>query len=162
MKKTEPDAPDQHLEMGRLSFVWTALGAAGILALANRADAAQLSDVEQANVKLVTDFCAMAASRDVARVLPFFAPDVVYRMTEATPPVSGQDAFRVTAEKMFQSAERVEFKILNTFALGPIVINHRVDRFAMRRPMTWEGVGVFFVKDGKIKEWQDYTIKRDR
>jgi limonene-1,2-epoxide hydrolase len=32
----------------------------------------------------------------------------------------------------------------------------------MRQPMTWEGVGVFFVKDGKIKEWQDYTIKLDR
>ena len=27
---------------------------------------------------------------------------------------------------------------------------------------TWEGVGVFFVKDGKIKEWSDYTIRMER
>lgn len=25
-------------------------------------------------------------------------------------------------------------------------------------PVTWEGVGVFLVQDGKIKEWFDYTI----
>jgi limonene-1,2-epoxide hydrolase len=30
------------------------------------------------------------------------------------------------------------------------------------RPLTWEGVGVFYVKDGKIKEWSDYTIKVQR
>jgi limonene-1,2-epoxide hydrolase len=26
----------------------------------------------------------------------------------------------------------------------------------------WEGVGVFCVKDGRIKEWSDYTIRRLR
>jgi hypothetical protein len=26
------------------------------------------------------------------------------------------------------------------------------------RPLTWEAVGVFFVQDGEIKEWFDYTI----
>jgi limonene-1,2-epoxide hydrolase len=159
---THSETTESHVELERRAFLWTAVGLAGVLGGAARADAAQLSDVEKANVKIVTDFCAMAATRDVARVMPFFAPDVVYRMTETTPPVSGQDAFRATAEKMFRSAERVEFKVLNTFALGSIVINHRVDHFAMRQPMTWEGVGVFFVKDGKIKEWQDYTIKLDR
>lgn len=29
------------------------------------------------------------------------------------------------------------------------------------RSFTWEGVGVFFVKDGKIKEWSDYTIRME-
>ena len=152
---------DEGRELERRSFLWV-IGAAGILGAAIRAEAAQSSDAEKANVKLVTDFCAAASTRDVTRVMPFFAPDVVYRMTETTPPVIGQDALRVTADKMFQSAERVEFKVLNTFALGPIVINHRIDHFAMRQPMTWEGVGVFFVKDGKIKEWSDYTIKLER
>ena len=52
--------------------------------------------------------------------------------------------------------------MLDTAAAGPIVINHRVDRFMTSRPLTWEGVGVFFVKDGKIKEWSDYTIKVQR
>ena len=44
-----------------------------------------------------------------------------------------------------------------------MVINHRIDRFiSTTRPLTWEGVGVFFVKDGKIKEWFDYTIRVER
>jgi limonene-1,2-epoxide hydrolase len=54
----------------------------------------------------------------------------------------------------------IEFKILDTFANGPIVINRRIDSFkSTTRPLTWEGVGVFFIKDGKIKEWSDYTIR---
>ena len=57
----------------------------------------------------------------------------------------------------------MEFRILETFASGPMVMTHRIDRFvASPRPLRWEGVGVFFVKDGKIKEWSDYTIKVDR
>ena len=41
-----------------------------------------------------------------------------------------------------------------------MVINHRIDRFESKtRPLTWEGVGVFFIKDGKIQEWSDYTIR---
>ena len=44
-----------------------------------------------------------------------------------------------------------------------MVVNHRVDRFvSTTRPLTWEGVGVFFVKDRKIKEWFDYTIRVQR
>jgi len=149
-------------EFERRSFLWAAIGAVGVLSAATRADAAQATDVEKTNVKVVTDFCATTSTRDVTRIMAFFAPDVVYRMTETTPPVIGQDALRATAEKMFQSAERVEFKVLDTLALGPIVINHRIDHFATRQPLTWEGVGVFFLKDGKIKEWSDYTIKLER
>jgi limonene-1,2-epoxide hydrolase len=49
---------------------------------------------------------------------------------------------------------------LKTYAAGPIVINHRIDHFTSKtKPLLFEGVGVFFVKDGKIKEWTDYTIR---
>lgn len=61
------------------------------------------------------------------------------------------------------TSDSIEFKILESFAKGPIVVTHRIDRFASKtRPLTWEGVGVFFVQNGKIKEWFDYTIRVDR
>jgi limonene-1,2-epoxide hydrolase len=42
-------------------------------------------------------------------------------------------------------------------------MNHRIDSFVSKtRPVTWEGVGVFFVQNGKIKEWSDYTIRVGR
>jgi limonene-1,2-epoxide hydrolase len=60
------------------------------------------------------------------------------------------------------NATSIEFKVLETLSLGAIVINRRVDRFVSPRSFTWVGIGVFFVKDGKIKEWSDYTIRMDR
>jgi limonene-1,2-epoxide hydrolase len=42
-------------------------------------------------------------------------------------------------------------------------MNRRIDRFSSTtRPLTWEGVGVFFVTNGKVKEWSDYTIRTVR
>jgi limonene-1,2-epoxide hydrolase len=138
------------------------LGAAGVLAGATAASAAEWSDAEKANVKVVTDFCAAWASRDLARVFPFLTDDCVYRMSEITPAVNGHEGINTRLKSAVESAQQVEFRVLDTFAAGPIVINHRVDRFVSPRPLTWEGVGVFFVKDGKIKEWSDYTIRTQR
>ena len=54
------------------------------------------------------------------------------------------------------------FEILDTFARGPMVVNERIDRFSNFPLKSWHGVGVFFLKDGKIVEWYDYTIQMDR
>jgi len=57
----------------------------------------------------------------------------------------------------------VDYKVLATFASGPIVMNQRIAIYASKaRPLTWEGVEVFLVKNGKIKEWSDYTIRIQR
>jgi limonene-1,2-epoxide hydrolase len=147
----------------RRSFLTTAgLGAAALLGSARSAGAAEWNEAERTNVKTVTEFCAAWAMRDMARVLPFLADDCVYRMTETTPPVSGHDGIIQRLKPTIDTATLVEFRVLDTMAVGPIVINHRVDRFMTARPLTWEGVGVFFVKDGKIKEWSDYTIRVER
>ena len=147
--------------MRRRSFLTTAgLGALTPLALASKASAAEWSDAEKANVKLVTDFCASWSTRDLKQVLPRFADTGVYRMSETTPAVTGHAGVTERLGSWMQSSDRITFQILETFASGPIVINHRIDTFASKtRPLTWEGVGVFFVKDGKIQEWQDYTIR---
>jgi limonene-1,2-epoxide hydrolase len=136
--------------------------AAAVVSLPGRAGAADWTDAEKANVKVVNDFCAAWSARDVARTLPFLSTDVVYRMTETTAPANGHEGVIDRLKPTVDRAARVEFKVLDTYAAGPIVINHRIDHFATDRPLTWEGVGVFFVKDGKIKEWSDYTIKVTR
>jgi limonene-1,2-epoxide hydrolase len=138
------------------------LGMAALLAGTGRAMAAELSPNEKANVKTVSDFCAAWSARDITRVLPFLADDCVYRMSETTPPVNGHEGVSGRLKSWLDDSSLVEFRVLDSAALGPIVINHRVDRFMAPRPLTWEGVGVFFVKDGKIKEWSDYTIKVQR
>jgi limonene-1,2-epoxide hydrolase len=138
------------------------VGAAALLGGAVHADAADWNEGEKANVKTVTDFCAAWSTRDLSRVLPFLAADCVYRMTETTPPAAGHEGVIQRLKPTVDNSTAVEFRVLDTAAAGPIVINHRIDRFMTARPLTWEGVGVFFVKDGKIKEWSDYTIRVER
>ncbi len=128
-----------------------------------RFQATQWGAQEKANVKLVNDFCAAWATRDVAQPLKLFADDAMYRMTETTPAVKGHAGVIEKLKSYVDESERVEFKVLETFASGPIVMNHRIDIYASKaRPLTWEGVGVFLVQNGKIKEWSDYTIRTQR
>ena len=149
--------------MDRRMILTGAAGAAGaVLAAGEARAAAEWSEAEKANVRIVNDFCAAWATRDLARTLPFLAADCVYRMTETATPATGHDGVIDRLKATVDRSERVEFKVLETFAAGPIVINHRIDQFVSSRPLTWEGVGVFFVKDGKIKEWSDYTIRVSR
>ena len=54
------------------------------------------------------------------------------------------------------------FEILDTFARGPMEVNERIDHFSSVQLRRWHGVGVFFLRDGKIVEWYDYTIDSDR
>ena len=127
------------------------------------AGAAQSTDAEKANVKLVNDFIAAFSSRDMSKVLPFLADDCVYRINETSPPVTGHEGVRMRLASFVEMSDKVQWDILDTYARGPMVINHRIDRFiSTTRPLTWEGVGVFFVKDGKIQEWFDYTIRVTR
>jgi limonene-1,2-epoxide hydrolase len=161
----------------RRAFLGTAVGAAGLGALASfgaataegaqpggaQPGSAQLSNAEKANRQIVADFCAAWATRDLSTIMPFLADDAVYRMSETTPPVIGHAGVRERLGSWLETSQQIEFRILDTFARGPMVINHRIDRFiSTTRPLTWEGVGVFFVKDGKIKEWMDYTIRVER
>ena len=154
---------DDRVERRTVLGLAAGLGALMTVGEAGTAQAAELTDAEKANVKLVDDFCAAWATRDLAKVLPFLADDSVYRMSETTPPVTGHTGVRERLGSWLESSQQIEFKVLDTYAKGPMVVNHRVDRFvSTTRPLTWEGVGVFFVKDGKIKEWFDYTIRVER
>jgi limonene-1,2-epoxide hydrolase len=149
--------------ISRRRFGATAAAAAASLLVRPSPVAAALTAAEQANVTLVNEFCAAFATRDISKVLAFMAADVSYRMTETTPAAAGHEGVTTRLKAYLESSERVEFKVLDTYAVGPMVVNHRIDTFASAtRPLVWEGVGIFFVKDGKIREWNDYTIKVSR
>ena len=136
------------------------VGALMLGAFATRAEAKGWSAEEKANVKVVNDFLKMAEGHDAAAPMAFVASDAVYRMTETSPPDKGHDAIVKRLKTFVDTADAISLKVLSTFAAGPIVINHRIDKFTSKtRPLLFEGVGVFFLKDGKIKEWTDYTIR---
>jgi limonene-1,2-epoxide hydrolase len=146
--------------MNRRAFLATGAGAVAVAGFARDAGAAELTAQEKANVQVVNDFCAAWSGRDLAKILSLFAADAAYRMTETVEPVKGRDAVAARIRGLVDRVER--FDVLETFARGPMVINERIDRFSTGALKAWRGVGVFFLKDGKIVEWYDYTISMER
>lgn len=132
--------------------------------LAGQADAAQMSAQEKANLDVVAGFCKAWTTRDPKQILGFFSESGIYRMSETTPPVTGPAGILERLGSWIESSDRgIEFEILESWAKGSIVVNHRIDRFlSSTRPLTWEGVGVFYVLGGRIQEWSDYTIQVQR
>jgi limonene-1,2-epoxide hydrolase len=135
------------------------VAALGALFTSRETHAAELSPQEAANLKTVNEFCAAWSTRDLRQVTSRMTADAVYRMTETTPPITGAAALIAQMQPWVDTSSAIEFRVLESFAKGPVVVNHRIDHFSSStRPLTWEGVGVFFLQDGKIKEWSDYSI----
>jgi limonene-1,2-epoxide hydrolase len=144
----------------RRRFLAAGGGLLGAIGIAARAEAVPMTAGEQANVQVVNDFCAAWPSHDVNKVMAFFVDAVVYRMSETMEPARGRDAVMTRIKGIIDRVDR--FDVLDTFARGPMVVNERIDRFSGFALKAWHGVGVFFIKDGKIVEWYDYTISSER
>jgi len=141
----------------------TGAGLAATFATTVPVVAAEPSAAERTNMKAVTDFCLAFAAHDPDRLMSFFADPCSYRVTETREPIKGFAAVRDQIRDLAKNVER--FEILDTFARGPMVFNERIDHFAPGGSIplrSWHGVGVFFLKDGKIVEWQDFTISTQR
>src|SRR6266581_3781945 len=152
---------DQDRQVKRRVFLGTA--ALGAVAAVRTPEPVEWTAQEEANIQTVNDFCAAWSTRDMAKPLQFLSDECVYRMTETAAPAKGHAGVIEKLKYYVDATDRLEFKIVETFAKGPIVMNHRVDSFVSKtRPLTWEGVGVFLVQDGKIKEWSDYSIRVSR
>src|SRR4051794_18482778 len=98
---------------------------------------------EKANIDLVNAFCAAFATRDMAKIEPFLAANCSYRITETSQPAVGAAAVE-RIKSYVERSSKIEFKVLDTWARGPMVINERVDSFT--RPdqsPAYHLVGVF-------------------
>ena len=147
-------------ETTRRSVLTAATLGALATGLGSRVDAAGMNAGERANVDAVNGFCAAWPGHDVSKIMSFFAENCAYRMTETTEPNKGRDAVTSRIAGLVSTVEK--FEVLDTWAKGPMVFNERVDHFSSGQLKSWHGVGVFFLKDGKIVEWYDYTIAMER
>jgi limonene-1,2-epoxide hydrolase len=144
----------------RSTLATAGLGLAAIAGLQGRADAAEQTADEKANIRVVNDFCAAWPSHNIDRIMSFFAEDCAYRMSETQQPNKGRQAVVDRIKSFLDSVQG--FEVIETFAKGPMVFNERHDHFQGGPLKMWHGVGVFFLKGGKIVEWYDYTISMER
>jgi limonene-1,2-epoxide hydrolase len=128
----------------------------------NSPSAASTAVIEKANVQLVKDFCKAWGDdppdpEDMAN--KYLSDDCVVRFGDTVDPVSGHDGAVALFQTFLSNGERYDLKILETFARGPVVVNSRIDSTikGMRTTHPTSVVGVFIVRNGKIKEWSDYV-----
>lgn len=107
--------------------------------------------------KIVEDFCAAAARRDVHDLAAFFTDDAVYHNIPLAP-VTGRAAIVSTLEQFVTPATMVEFEIRAIASKGNVVLTERVDRFTIGgKNVELPVMGTFeLTPDGKIAAWRDY------
>jgi limonene-1,2-epoxide hydrolase len=108
--------------------------------------------------RIVREFCDLMVTREVERVRPLLADDVVYQNT-GMPAAVGIDAVAENLAGQFaQFPDSYEYRMVNLAADGDVVLTERLDM--IRTPggdvMGVPVMGTFVVRDGKIARWTDY------
>ena len=110
---------------------------------------------------LVSRFCAAWANDLGAEDLgAFFTDDAVYHNIPFEP-VTGRENIAANIASFIRPGppgiERIEFRVINIAASGPVVMTERVDVFTLAgKTFDLQVMGAFEVNDGKIKAWRDY------
>ena len=106
---------------------------------------------------VVTKFCEAWERRNVDDVLDFLAPDIVYQNVPL-PVMHGRDEAAQFLAPLLKHATRIEFIMLSIAASGEQVLTERLDRLHFPAGIVdIPLMGIFVVREGKIKEWRDYT-----
>jgi limonene-1,2-epoxide hydrolase len=122
-----------------------------------------LTEEERANIRLVDRFCTAWEAMDLQQVTATMTEQCVYRQSQNTAPVTGHQALIDLMQPWIESSHAITYEVLETFARGPVVINRRIDIYhSDSNHLEWEGVGLFLIEDGLIREWQDFTMRIQR
>ena len=112
-------------------------------------------------IEVVRRFCAAWSDNlGTAELAAFFTEDAVYHNIPFAP-VAGREAIADNIASFIRPGppgiERIDFRVVNIAADGPVVMTERVDVFTLPdKSFELPVMGTFEVNDGKIKAWRDY------
>ena len=148
------------IQLGRRAVLAAASGIVGCATLPSQRGGSHMkTELELANENLVNRFCADWSSRDVNILANYLADDLVYQMFEGRPDIIGREGFVKQLGPFLKNLKSVNWEILQSYVVGPLVINERLDHFIASsedRSMHFQIAGYFLVRDGKIQIWKDY------
>ena len=117
---------------------------------------------EQANEELVNRFCRDWSRQDAELLTTYFAQPFEYMVWEGGPVITTNEAFVQQMGPFLKKLKAVEWEMVRSHVMGPLVINERVDHF-YAHDRKYDNhpriAGMFIVRDGKIAVWRDYTMK---
>lgn len=146
----------------RMFVSMTGLAAAGTIGSAGLAEAAPMSELDRKNVEVVKGMSAAWATGDASKIAAFMHPKIAFRGSAENmdaPPIVGVDMF-LKSMTGFLKATKIEMRVLDAFALNPVVVTSHHQLFEGKEIGLREDlyIGVFYLQDGKIREWNDYAI----
>jgi limonene-1,2-epoxide hydrolase len=107
-------------------------------------------------IDIVRRFCAAWSSINADELAEYFTDDAVYHNIPIAP-VTGRDTIKSTIAGFTGGVEKIEFRLRNIVADGPIVLTERVDVFVLAQgTIELPVMGAFEVRDSKIAAWRDY------
>jgi len=106
--------------------------------------------------RVVQDFCAAWARKNIEELLGFFTADAVYHNMPLEP-LKGIAAIRETINMFAAPADSIVFEMRGIASSGDTVFTERVDHFKMMgKTISLPVAGVFEIRNGKIAAWRDY------
>jgi limonene-1,2-epoxide hydrolase len=154
--------------VNRRRFLATTGFGAVTLGIAGRLEA-EWTELEKANVKVVNDFLHarwVVEPVDLKTIASLLAEDCV-RGAQTTNLTRGRQAILEYLERSARETLKRSVKVLQTLALGPLVINERFEVQIVPgrdggppRDVGGHVAGLFEVRDGKIKEWRAFAMGR--
>ncbi len=154
---------NRELEQMTRRLFMTAGGAAALGTLgAGTAEAAPPSEKDRRNIEVVKAMSAAWATGDVSKIAVHMHEKISFRGSAENmdaPAVVGIENF-TKAIAGFLKMTKIEMRILDAFALDPVVITCHHQLFENTERGLHEDlyIACFFLQDGKIREWNDYGI----
>ena len=108
-------------------------------------------------LEIVTAFITAIEAKDVDAAVSMTAETISYENVP-TNPISGRDNVAATLNMFLTAASKVEWQIVNQWAVGRTVINERLDRFKIGDGwLELPVAGIFEIDDNdQIVLWRDY------
>ena len=121
------------------------------------------SERDIANETLVTNFCRDWSLRDIDALMPYLAEDLTYQITPGQPLITSAEQFAKQMGPFLKNMASIEWEILRSFSIAPLVLNERIDHFnapadSKSPSMHFHIAGHFLVEDEKIKVWKDWPV----
>ena len=108
------------------------------------------------NARIIRDFIAAWSRLDPAELGGYLTEDGCYYNMPAQP-VRGRANVEQFIRGFSSTWTATQWDVLNVVAAGDVVFAERVDRIRTARgDVDLPCVGVFEMRDGKIREWRDY------
>lgn len=119
------------------------------------------TDTERANEDLVNRFCQDWAKQDAELLTRYFAQPFEYMVWEGGPVITTNEEFIRQMGPFLKKLKSVDWVILRSHAMGPMVVNERIDHFYAHDSKFDNHphiAGMFIVRNGKIAVWRDYSM----